>query len=274
MQNSMRQILTIVVILSGILGFSPIAEAQILKVNKNNLNKDSSDYWLGAITFNFNLNNRSVSAENENAYIGLTGTTDVVYAGKDHAYISINNINYFTSSSDDGAFISTGYSHLRINWLRKKRLSYESYGQIQYDKGRNMTLRFLVGSGIRYRFTDSDKSLVVIATGIMFEDEQWKVLNTENQFIDKNIWKNSSYINGMFQLTKALKLDAILYYQGGYDTEDSIFRNRINADIQLSISITNRLAFIADFSGQYEARPIIDINTFIYQVRNGITWSF
>jgi hypothetical protein len=257
-----------------LISFAGSAHAQILKVNKNNLNKDSSGYWLGAISFHFNLNNRSVSSDNENAYIGLTGTTDVVYVGDNHAYISINNINYFTSSADDGAFISTGYSHFRINWERQKRLSYESYGQIQYDKGRNMTLRFLVGSGIRYRFSDSDKTLLVIGTGIMHEDERWKVLNAEDQFIDKNIWKNSSYINGAFQLTKALKLDAILFYQGGYDGESEVFRNRINTDIQLSISISNRLSFVADFSGQYEDKPIIDINKFIYQVRNGITWTF
>lgn len=251
-----------------------LLHSQILKVNKNNLNKDSANYWLGAVSFNFDLNNRSVTSGNENTFIGLTGTTDLVYLSDMHAYILINNINYFTSSKDDGAFISTGYSHFRLNWLRKKKLSYETFTQLQYDKGRNMQLRFLIGNGIRYRLTDSDKSLVVIGTGIMIEHEDWKVPGMESSIITRNIWKNSTYINGTFQLAQPLKLDLILYYQGGHDHESDIFRNRVNGDMQLSIQISDRLSFLAVLSGQYEDEPIIPINKFIYSFRNGIKWIF
>ncbi len=247
---------------------------QILKVNKNNLNKDSSRYWLGAVSFNFNLNNRSVSKENENAFVGLTGTTDLVYLSEAHAYILINNINYFTSSGDNSGFISTGYSHFRINWIRKKNLSYENYAQVQYDKGRNMPLRFLLGGGLRYRITDSEKMLVVAGTGLMHEYEEWKVPEMESVVLTRTIWKNSSYVSGTFQLTDPLKLDLVLYYQGGYDQVSEIFRNRVNGDIQISIQISDRLSFLVDFSGQYEDEPVIDINRFIYSLRNGIKWVF
>jgi hypothetical protein len=269
----MRNVLILLFCVFGVALEKPLY-SQILKVNKNNLNKDSANYWLGALSFNFDLNNRSVTSENENTFVGLTGTTDLVYLSDMHAYILINNINYFTSSSDDGAFISTGYSHFRLNWLRKKNLSYETYSQVQYDKGRNMQLRFLVGGGIRYRLTDSDETLVVIGTGIMQEHEEWQVPDMEETIVTRNIWKNSTYVNGTFQLADPLKLDVIVYYQGGYDEKSDLFRNRINGDMQLTIQISNRLSFLAIFSGQYEDEPIIPINKFIYSFKNGIKWVF
>jgi len=250
------------------------ARAQILQVNKNNLNADSSKFWLGAFTFNFDLNNRSVSDENENAFIGLTASADLVYVADNHAYILINKINYFTSSSDDGAFISTGFAHFRINWLRKKRLSFENYVQTQYDRGRNMPQRVLTGGGIRYRLIDEEKHKLIVGTGLMFERERWKEPENESNIIEKHLWKNSSYVNGYIFITDDIKLDIITYYQGGYDTVDDIFRNRINADIVLSFYINKRLAFNAEFSGQYEDHPIIPINKFIFAVKNGIRWTF
>ncbi len=248
--------------------------AQILQVNKNNLNADSSKFWLGAFTFNFDLNNRSVSSDNENAFIGLTATADLVYVADKNAYILINKINYFTSSDENGAFISTGYAHFRINWLRKKRLSYENYAQTQYDRGRNMPQRILIGGGIRYRLVDDEKKKLIVGTGAMFERERWKEPENETNIIEKNLWKNSSYINGYIFITDDLKLDVITYYQGGYDAAANKFRNRINGDIILSFSINKRLAFNAEFAGQFEDSPIIPINKFIYSIKNGIRWRF
>ena len=266
------RLLTCLFILSGLFTFP--AQSQILQVNKNNLNADSSRFWLGAFTFNFNLNNRSVSDENENAFIGLTGSADLVYVADNHAYILINKINYFTSSSDDGAFISTGYAHFRINWLRKKRLSYENYMQTQYDRGRNMPQRVLAGGGLRYRLVDGEKNKLIVGTGLMFERERWREPENESNIIEKNLWKNSSYINGFIFITDDVKLDIITYYQGGYDNAADVFRNRINGDIVLSFTINKRLAFNAEFSGQFEDRPIVPINKFIYSVKNGIRWTF
>ena len=262
------------VLLSFLVIISQDADAQILQVNKNNLNADSSRFWLGAFTFNFNLNNRSVTDENENAYIGLSASADVVYVADEHAYILINKINYFTSSNQEGAFVSTGYAHFRINWLRQKRLSYENYIQTQYDRGRNMPLRFLTGGGLRYRLIDGDKNKLIIGTGAMFERERWKEPENEANVIEKNLWKNTSYINGFVFLTDDLKLDIITYYQVGYDNADDIFRNRINGHILLSFAINKRLAFNAEFTGQFEDHPIVPINKFIYEIKNGIRWAF
>ncbi|UII29054.1 hypothetical protein LVD15_11670 [Fulvivirga maritima] len=126
-----------------------LASAQILKVDKGSIDSDSSNYFMGSINIEFDLNNKSATAEENITYTGLEGSSDLVYVGKKHAYILINEVSYIKSTG--GPLISTGYTHFRINFLRKRKLSYESFTQVQYDNGRQMPFRFLQGAGIKIR---------------------------------------------------------------------------------------------------------------------------
>ena len=121
-----------------------ILPAQILSVDRPSITVDSSAFFLGSIDFAYNVNNQKNAV-----YKGLKSKADLMYVSGKHEYILINQFKYYSSTGSP--FISTGYSHMRINFLRRRKLSYESYLQFQYDKGRNMPFRFLIGSGIRYR---------------------------------------------------------------------------------------------------------------------------
>jgi hypothetical protein len=186
----------------------------------------------------------------------------------------VNDIQYFRASDSEGAFVSTGYGHFRVNWLRKKRLSFENYTQIQYDQGRNMPLRLLLGGGLRYRAVDKEKSKLILGLGAMQEKERWKEPEDESVIVEKNIFKNSSYINGFVQFNDHIKLDVITYYQVGYDNEDDILRQRAIGDIVISFKISDKLAFLAQFNAQFENNPVVPINRFIYSLKNGIRWDF
>ena len=245
---------------------------QILKVNKGSIDSDSSNYFMGNINFNFNLNNRSATAEKDITFTGLTANADLVYVAEKHAYILINKINYFKSTG--GPLISTGYAHFRINFLRKRVMSYEVFSQIQYDDGRMMPMRFLQGGGIKFRVSSTEKSKVFIGVGAMYEEEHWKSLAQEGGIIEKELWKTSDYINGKFNFNDHVSFDVILYYQGGYDGESEVFRNRLSGDAVLSMKLTDKLSFLTSFSAQYEDKPIIPINNFVYSLTNGLKWSF
>jgi len=246
--------------------------SQILKVDKGSLDADSSGYFIGSIDASFNLNNRSTTAEKEVIFKGLDGNADLVYMSKKHAYILINNINYFTSTG--GPLISTGYAHFRVNLLRKRKLSYELFTQIQYDDGRNMPYRFLQGGGLKINLLESEKSNLHIGLGIMYETEHWKAIQMENQIIEKNIWKTSDYIGAKIQVNEFVNFNLITYYQGGYDNDSDVFRNRVSGDAVLSVKISDRLAFLTSFAAQYEDKPIIPINNFVYSLTNGLKWNF
>ena len=247
-------------------------DGQILKVDKASLDADSSGYFTGSINLDFNLNNRGATAEQEVTFRGLTANADVVYVAQKHAYILINTINYFKSTG--GPLISTGYAHFRINLWRRKKLSYETFTQVQYDDGRNMPFRFLQGVGTRLNIKNSKKTKLHIGIGAMFEREKWRTLEEENETLERNIWKASNYLGGQFTFNDFVRFNVICYYQGGYDRDSDIFRNRVSGDLVLRVKLTEKLSFLNSFTLQYEDRPIIPINNFLYSLTNGLQWNF
>lgn len=249
-----------------------ICQAQILKIDKGSIDSDSSGYFMGTIKADFNINNRSATVEKDVKFVGLEANADLVYIADKHAYILINKVNYFKSTG--GPLLSTGYAHFRINFLRKRRLSYELFSQVQYDDGRSMPLRALQGAGIRYRLASTEKTKIFVGIGGMYEKENWRSSENSDMIIEKEIWKTSNYINSKFTFNDHVSFNTILYYQGGYDTKSDLFRTRISGDLVLTMELSNRLAFSTTFTAQYETRPIIPINVFVYSLTNGFKWSF
>ncbi|MCB0487686.1 MAG: DUF481 domain-containing protein [Cyclobacteriaceae bacterium] len=248
------------------------SEGQILKVDKGSLLLDSSKITIGNLGLNFNVHNRSATAEEEITFVGLTATSDIVYLSKKHAYISINNIHY--NKATGGPLSSNGYSHLRANFLRKRMFSYETFLQVQYDDGRNMPFRFLIGGGLRLRLLESAGTTLHFGLGAMHETERWKSFVDGDPIIEKNIIKTSDYIGITTKLSEQVNLHLIAYYQGGMDMQDDVFRNRISGDFQFQIMITDRLSMTTSFSCQYEDKPIIPIKKTVYSVTNGLLWKF
>lgn len=268
--SNMVRISSIVLLL--ITGFSFPVKSQILKVNKSNLDADSSGYFMGNLTFDMNINNQSATAEENIVFRGITAGSDLVYIADKNAYILINKLNYFKSTG--GPLLSTGYTHLRFNFERKKKLSYLSFTQVQYDQGRNMPFRALIGGGLKYALIRRNKSGLYASTGLMHEKENWQVLTTE-EIIHKSLWKSTNYISGNIVFGKSNTiLNMIIYYQVGRDQKADVFRNRISGDISLTFAMTNKLSFATNFSLQYEDKPIIPINSFVYTLNNGLKWTF
>ncbi len=249
-----------------------LSSAQILKVDKGSLLLDSSRVLIGNVGLNFDIHNRSATSEREITFVGLKGTSDIVYLSQKHAYISINSVQYFKSTG--GPLTSNGYSHFRINFLRMKPLSYETYTQVQYDDGRSMPFRFLYGGGVRLRLKESKKISAHAGIGIMNELEHWKNISTDNSKITKQILKTSDYVGATLQLTDFASIMLTFYYQGGYDNQDDVFRNRVSSDFEFKVKMTNKISFTSSCALQYEDKPIIPIRKLVYSVHNGLMWNF
>jgi len=244
-----------------------IVSAQILTVDRPSITVDSSEFFLGSIDFSYNINNQK-----NTVYKGLLSKADLMYVSDQHEYIFINQFRYYSSTGSP--FISTGYSHFRINFLRRKKLSYESFVQLQYDKGRNMPFRFLVGSGIRYEILARSKNRMHYGIGLMYERERWKSLDESETLITPEFIKVSSYISTNTNLNEYIRLVFVGYYQSGYDENIEQLRNRINVSASLVVKINSFLSLTTNVNYQYEDQPIIPINNVIYSVTNGLLLNF
>ena len=254
------------------------AWSQILNVEKSRITRDTTHYWVGEMNFNLLLHNRSATRENPVRYTGIGIGADVAYVSGLHRYMLINQLNY--SSFTGNPFISTGYSHFRVNFLWKKKLSYELFTQYQYDLGRGLKKRVLGGGGIRYTFVEEEKIRVAMGVGAMYEHERWEVPQSERsqegveEFIHTNFLKSTNYLSARWQVNAFVNINSIVYFQTGYDRTLEGFRNRFSTDTNLNVKLTRRLAFFANFFAAYDSRPVVPIINFIYSLNNGIKVTF
>ena len=255
-----------------------ISHAQILNVEKTRIKGDSANYFLGNIGVDFNINNRNLDDNGQASYfISINTTSDIGYLSQHHSFFLLSQFQYNATSQE--AINSTGYGHFRATFLRQQKLSYETFAQLQYDQGRGMVLRGLIGGGLRLRIYEEEKSNLYVGVGAMREREVWEVpvnddLAIQDNTVSLNLWKSSNYLTTYVSLNPNVSFNAIAYFQTGYDSNISKFRHRISLDANLLVKITSRLAFRTTAGFTYENRPIVPIAKLVYSVTNGIQVSF
>lgn len=249
------------------------ALAQILNVEKSRLKGDSANYFVGNIGLTFNANNQSVNElGNAVSFVGITATSDVGYISTHHSYLLVGSFIYNASSNQ--TINSAGFGHFRINFARDAPLSYETFTQLQYDQGRGMRNRWIIGGGIRYQLYGAVQSSLYIGIGAMHEEENWQRPFDTEQIVNIGIWKSTHYLSQKVELSENAAFNTIVYYQTGYDFQQDFFRHRVSADIGVIVKVFRRLSLNASLSGTYENRPIVPINRFVYSVTNGLLLSF
>lgn len=254
------------------------ASAQILNIERSRVDRDSAGYFTGKGGLSFSMFNRNAGKDNPNNYLQLTFNGDVAYIAEKHSYLLLNYYNYLLVNYDSkelrNTVASTGYSHFRVNFMRKKRLSYEAFTQVQADKARGLELRTLAGGGVRYRLLSGDDGSVYFGTGLMHEHEEWENPDMEQQLIVSDLFKSTNYLSGKVRLNEQVSTEGIAYYQVGHDKTIDRFRNRISGDISLQVKLTNVFSFKTNFNCVYEDKPIVPVTRFVYTISNGIQVQF
>ena len=268
----MRTTLILFLLLAALPGLG-----QILNVEQNRKSADTTNFWSGELNFNLLIHNNSATTEEPVRFIGVGTGANVAYTSGHHRYLLINQLDY--SAITGNAFISTGYSHFRANFLWRRPLSYELFAQAQYDIGRGLVSRYLSGGGIRYTFVKEKKVMSAVGIGAMYEQERWQVPVTEatpvpeggeQEIITTRFLKSSNYLSLRWEINKMVDLKTIVYYQTGYDNSIDAFRNRFSADASLNVKLGTHLVFFTSFNGAYDSRPVVPIVNFVYSLNNGL----
>ncbi len=242
-----------------------LATAQIANIEKFRLDKDTANLWLGNAGLGFSSKKQKNTVNEYNVYFNL------VYLSKNHSYMTLNYSDL--QQVDKFRYISEGYTHWRINFLRKKRISYEPFVQFQYDKGRGLLKRNLYGFSFRLSLLkfkkEKDKLDIGISTGAMYEDEVWtgKVLRfgidgdtirAATQFV-----KSTSNLFVRASLHEKITLFTSVYYQARFE---KFTKPRVVSDIQLVFKVTKVLSMSTGFVSTYDSYPIVEGNIFTYKL--------
>ncbi|MBC5991595.1 DUF481 domain-containing protein [Pontibacter cellulosilyticus] len=254
------------------------ANAQILNIERSRVSQDTVNYLTGKVGANFSMFNRNAGKNNPNNYLQLTFTGDLAYISGKHSYLLLNYYNYLLVNYDSrelrNTVASTGYSHLRANLHRKRKLSYELFAQAQADKARGLELRTLLGGGVRLALLRENDFTLYFGTGVMHEHEEWEKPEQDQILVVSDLPKSTNYISAKAKLSEHISTDGIAYYQVGYDRIIDDFRNRISGDVSLNFKVNSKFSFRTNFNCVFEDEPIVPVTRFVYAISNGVQVNF
>tara|TARA_R110002096_G_scaffold378222_7_gene572177 strand:- start:49770 stop:50561 length:792 start_codon:yes stop_codon:yes gene_type:complete len=246
------------------------SEAQILNVQKSDLQKDSTKFK-GNITSSLSTYNRSAAVDEPVELFGFEFQSGFAFFFKNSRLTLLNKFDYLKINDDP--FLNTGYQHVRYNLFEDELFHPEVFGQIQYDNFRGLFPRILGGMGFRYDFIENDKLSMFSGFGVMYEYEKWSLPNS-NLFIEVDFLKSTNYLGWRWNISESFDANMIAYFQTAYDQSASVWRNRYSFEVNLNSKINKRFNITNSFSLGHEDQPIVPITKTIYNFTTGLNIVF
>lgn len=233
------------------------AKAQVINIESKRFLNDTNG-WVGKIDFNFLL------AQNTQQLVQVGNNVHVQYQYNKHRFLILNDVNFIKAGNTD--FVNAGYQHFRYNYKIVNRLTWEAFTQVQYNKILRLNLRFLSGTGPRFKVLKNKNARLYIASLYMFEYEE-----ISGESAPTYTHRSSSYVTFSVSLGKNADITSTTFYQPNFaDFSDY----RIANDSALEIFISKRLNFKTGFNLLYDTRQPPGIPNLVYSLRNGLSFKF
>ena len=234
--------------------------AQIVNIEDKRKALDSLG-WFGQIDLNGSL------TKNNNTVVTAGGGLRLDRLGKKGNVLFLSDYRLVQVSGKNA--LNAGFGHLRYGYEPKDRWRLETFAQVQYNEQLRLTLRFLMGAGIRRRLYKNNGSRAYL--GVLYMYEYDELANSDIFYRDHRV---SNYFTIDIKLSKSLTFANTTYYQPRLPEFNLA---RVSTVANLALSVTNRLRFTTNFSLTHDARvarDLPDIPATTYKWVNGIRWGF
>jgi hypothetical protein len=250
---------TLSVVLAAILlclGVS--SSAQVVNVEKQRISSSDSVGWFGDAGVNFSTAKSTVS------YLTFGINTGLQHKGPNSIILLLTDFSLVQAGGSD--FANNGFAHLRFNTKLSKVIRWEAFTQIQYNNLTKVDLRYLVGTGPRFKLTPYETAKFYWGVAYMFEYEE--LMDPGDVHQDHRL---SSYLS--FTLTPE---DNVSFVSTTYVQpllSDFADYRLLNENV-LNLGITGNLSFNFKFQVSYDAFPPEGVPNVIYKSVNGLTYEF
>jgi len=235
------------------------AIAQIVNVEDKRSSFTDSIQWVEQLEIGLNL------THNKKDVLTLHGKAQIEFTYYDKLLISITNFNFVKAG--DQNFVNEGFQHLRYNSRMKKAwLTYELFGQVQYNERANIAIRALGGTGFRVRLFEKAKDRAYLGTAYMYEFEEESLENLKH-----NNHRLSTYFSLSWHPQSNIQIASTSYYQ-------PLFTNvkdyRLSSQTAMIFSFSKRLDFKTTFAIIYDSRAAVGAPKTIYRFLNSLRYRF
>jgi putative salt-induced outer membrane protein YdiY len=233
------------------------AQAQVVNIENRRMG-DTRQGWTGQGEFSY------AYIQNQNSISNLNARTNFMYAKQLHKVMFINDFSYIQSS--EGDFENRGYQHVRYNYEKTDRWTYEAYAQIQFNQQMRLYPRYIAGVGPRYKLHAEDSIKIFVGGSVFIEHEQLRNPSevTSNERLNFYLALNFFKIPGV-------TVDFLAMYQPRIIHPSD---RRIQTELRLDFPVSKYLQFRVAASIFNDSRPPEGVPKTFTNVRNGILFTF
>lgn len=232
--------------------------AQIVNIEDRRNSVLDTAGWSGLVDLRFNL------IENGKTIISTRSTARVDFIKGRHHFFSISQYNF--GRVEDAAFVEDGFQHFRYNYHWKPRLTWEVFTQLQYNEKINLRLRWLIGTGPRFALLETGKNKIFLGTLYLYEYNEEFLTNEQKVFSREH--RLSAYLSFILKPNPALSFSGTTYFQPSLDDF------RIASQYTLNFKVLKSISFSTSFGLIYDSSPPGEVVNLIYNLTNGIRWTF
>ena len=241
-------------------GLICVGNAQIVNIEDKRFRKDTVGLF-GQLDLGLNWVRNTSSVLSFN-----TGLRMDFINGRD-TWLLLGNYNLIKTGPSRQ--VNAGFGHLR--WSRKltEHISWEAFGQSQFDERIKLRYRGLLGTGPRFNLLGRGKQKLFWGVLYMFEYNEIK--EGETYFRDDRL---SISLSAQLQLSPALRIANTSYYQPVISTFGDA---RLSSGTSAQLKINSHLSFLMAFNITYDARlagKVEDVPKTIHRLTNSIRWIF
>jgi hypothetical protein len=232
--------------------------AQIVNIEGKRFTTDTIG-WKGSYNMGF------VFGKQANNYFIFNNTLHVQYKSKKSLYLILGSIDLLKTKNENVA--NSGFFHLRYNYKIKDWVRWEAFTQAQYNKLNGIRIRFLLGTGPRFKIVQLEKFKTYIGTLYMMEYDE-NTDRTQKEFQGRF----SGYLSFSLRPLKTVEIVSTTYYQPRLDVNKSY---RISSGNMLNFKISKIVSFGLNFQLNYDSRPPEGaVTKLTYQLENRIKVDF
>lgn len=234
-------------------------------VNAQILNAESLRKVTDTSGFSGNANVSFALKRNVNDIIKLSSNVHVQYKMKKHLVLFKNDIAFQKLETED--FENSAIQHVRYNYKISERITWEVFGQSQYNKVSKINFRGLLGTGPRFKLTKNENYKAYIGTLAMYEYEE---IDDGFTPIQRDL-RGSTYFSCSLYPSSTVSFISTTYYQPKLNTFSDY---RISSQSSLAVSLFKNFAIELMYTFTYDAFPAIGIPNSQYDFSTGLTYAF
>lgn len=241
-------------------GLACMSSAQIVNIEDKRFMKDTTGLF-GQLDVGLNW------VRNTSSVLSFNTGLRMDFIQRKDTWLLLSNYNLIQAGSNRQ--VNAGFGHLR--WSRKlsDHISWEAFGQSQFDERIKIRYRGLLGTGPRFNLFGTGKQKLFWGVLYMFEYNEVKA--GEAYFRDHRL---SISLSAQLQLSPTLRLANTSYYQPAIRT---LGEARLSSGTSVQLKINSHLSFVTTFNITYDGRiagEVEGVPKTVHRLTNRVRWMF